>query len=431
VTARLWPQAAAGVEVTTFPAPPRSVRALPSASSLQAVANGVLRSLTAEQECWFAWYVVAFGAGIAIYFELQTEPGDVMACVVGLAALACGLRGSKSDSAGLRFLCALIAAAGLGFAAAKIRTDRVAAPVISREIGPLNITGRIQSIDIEAPNKARVILAPEKLGAGTNTTLPATVRLTLTGAKAVEAAKPGAVVTAVAILRPPPEPAMPNGYDFARWAYFQRIGGVGFTYGAPKPVEAPSPPTLFDRIRAGVEHLRLTMSARIRRAIPGPDGTVAAALITAERGAISEDDQQAYRDSGLAHVLSISGVHLALAGLGIFWAFRALMALSPRLALTQPIKKWAAVVAFMSASFYLLISGGGPPAVRSYLMLSAMLLGVIADRPASVDARGGHGGPRHSRLQSRGYCQSKLPDVVCRRHRLDRARRMGRVAPTG
>jgi competence protein ComEC len=61
---------------------------------------------------------------------------------------------------------------------------------------------------------------------------------------------------------------------------------------------------------------------------------------------------------------------------------RALLALSPRLALTYPIKKWAAVAAFLSASFYLLISGGGSPAVRSHLMLSAMLLGVIADRPA-------------------------------------------------
>ena len=84
----------------------------------------------------------------------------------------------------------------------------------------------------------------------------------------------------------------------------------------------------------------------------------------------------------MAHVLSISGLHLGLAGLGIFFVFRALFALWPWLALTQPIKKWAAVAAFVSASFYLLISGGGSPAVRSYLMLSAMLLGVIADRPA-------------------------------------------------
>jgi competence protein ComEC len=75
-------------------------------------------------------------------------------------------------------------------------------------------------------------------------------------------------------------------------------------------------------------------------------------------------------------------LHLALAGLGVFWVIRALLALVPPIALTQPIKKLAAMAAFFSASFYLAISGGGSPAVRSYLMLSMMLLGVLADRPA-------------------------------------------------
>ena len=105
-------------------------------------------------------------------------------------------------------------------------------------------------------------------------------------------------------------------------------------------------------------------------------------MITGERGPITDEDTAAYRDSGLAHVLSISGVHLALAGLGIFWALRALLALWPRIALTQPIKKWAAMAALASATFYLLISGASAPPVRSYIMLSCMLLAVLDDRPA-------------------------------------------------
>jgi competence protein ComEC len=212
--------------------------------------------------------------------------------------------------------------------------------------------------------------------------LPHRVRLTLLGAKSVAAAQPGAVVSVTAMLRPPPEPALPHGYDFARWAYFQGLGGVGFTYGAPKPLEAAPPPGLMDQIGTRVEDLRMAMTRRVEAAIPGTDGSVAAALITGERGEIDDEDVQAYRDSGLAHVLSISGLHLALAGLGVFWVLRAILALFPAIALTQPIKKWAAVAAFLSSSFYLAISGGGAPAVRSYLMLSMMLLGVLADRPA-------------------------------------------------
>jgi competence protein ComEC len=139
---------------------------------------------------------------------------------------------------------------------------------------------------------------------------------------------------------------------------------------------------LIERLNSRLDDLRLLMTNRIERAIPGPDGSIAAALITGERGEIDPDDNQAYRDSGLAHVLSISGVHLALAGLGVFWVLRALLALWPRIALTYSIKKWAAAGALLGSTFYLAISGGGSPADRSWLMLSMMLLGVLLDRPA-------------------------------------------------
>lgn len=114
---------------------------------------------------------------------------------------------------------------------------------------------------------------------------------------------------------------------------------------------------MIERSCAAILAWRLAITKRVENAVPGPDGAIAAALITGTRAAISEDDTEAYRDSGLTHMLSISGLHLGLAGLGIFFVVRALLALSPRLALTQPIKKWAAVAAFLSASFYLLISG--------------------------------------------------------------------------
>ena len=83
-------------------------------------------------------------------------------------------------------------------------------------------------------------------------------------------------------------------------------------------------------------------------AVPGPDGTIAAALITGTRAAISEEDTEAYRDSGLAHVLSISGYHMAVVAGVVFFVVRALLALSPGLALRRPIKKWAAVVALVA-----------------------------------------------------------------------------------
>jgi competence protein ComEC len=381
MTARLRLRPAVVSSVVSLPDAMTGIEPATSHTALSRLAGALSRNLAAEEERWLAWCVVAFGSGIAIYFSLSAEPSLAFAGMVGLVGLLCTLRAPRDVGTVLRFVCVLLAAGSLGFAAAKLRTHLIDAPMITRDLGPVPLIGRIESVDIKAPNRARIVLAPSKLGDG-KTAPPRYVRLTLIGAKAVAVAQPGAVVSALAVLRPPPEPSMPHGYDFARWAYFHGIGAVGFTYGAPKPLEAPPSASFLDREFARVENLRLSMTARITTAIPGPDGSIASALITGERGEIGEEDVQAYRDSGLAHVLSISGVHLALAGLGIFWALRALLALWPRVALTQPIKKWAAAAALLSASFYLAISGGGAPAVRSYLMLSMMLLGVMADRPA-------------------------------------------------
>jgi competence protein ComEC len=100
------------------------------------------------------------------------------------------------------------------------------------------------------------------------------------------------------------------------------------------------------------------------------------------RGGISEDDEAALRDAGLAHVLAIAGLHMALMGMGLFWIVRALLAASPRLALHYPIKKWAAAAALAGSVFYLVVSGAAAPAVRAFTMLAVGLVAMLFDRPA-------------------------------------------------
>src|SRR5829696_4783500 len=73
------------------------------------------------------------------------------------------------------------------------------------------------------------------------------------------------------------------------------------------------------RIGDAVERLRLGMTQTIQTALPGSTGGIAASLVTGERGGISEEDEDALRDAGLAHVLAISGLHMAMVGGGIFW----------------------------------------------------------------------------------------------------------------
>ena len=324
--------------------------------------------------------MASFVAGIGVYFALLSEPSLWLAGAAFSAGSLAAAAGMRSATTMLRFACAVLAAACFGFSAAKLRTETVAAPIITRDTGPITIEGRIETVLIEDSTHARIVLAPTRFPRE-NMALPTSVRLTLRGAKAVAAVAPGKSVSLLAALRPPPEPAQPGGYDFARSAFFDGLGGTGYVMGAPKPLDDAPELSLLEKASAAIERLRLSMTARIEAALPGPNGAISAALITGERAAISEDDNAAYRDSGLFHVLSISGVHMALAGLGIFWIVRALLALIPRIALTQPIKKWAAIAALIASTFYLLISGAGAPPVRSFIMLGAMLVGVLADRP--------------------------------------------------
>ena len=139
--------------------------------------------------------------------------------------------------------------------------------------------------------------------------------------------------------------------------FFQSIGAVGFAYGKARIIIPAQPPGVVQRISQGIEALRLAMTQRIRSRLPGSTGGIAAALITGERGGISDEDEEALRDAGLAHVLAIAGLHMALMGGGIFWLLRAVLAAIPALALRYPIKKWAAAGALAASLFYLVISG--------------------------------------------------------------------------
>ena len=86
--------------------------------------------------------------------------------------------------------------------------------------------------------------------------------------------------------------------------------------------------------------------------------------------------------SGLGHVLSISGYHMAVVAGLVFFTLRALFALMPAFSSRYPIKKWAAFVALGAAAFYLVLSGAEVATQRSFIMVAIVLIGVMVDRPA-------------------------------------------------
>ncbi len=336
------------------------------------------RSFLAERDRWALWLPAALGLGIGIYFALDAEPSLYLAVGFGGAGLLVAAAAAGSPEPAWRMGLMLLAALLIGFCVAKIRTQIVAAPVLGHRLGPTAIDGLVESAEPHGKG-ARLLLSHLSIAGLVPDETPARVRISQR--YGTEILKPGVRVHLTAVLLPPPDPAAPGDYDFGRWAYYEQIGAVGYAYGKPH-LTGDGEAGWFDGSARWLEGLRAIITARILSVIPGEEGAISAALITGERGAISQDDQDAYRDSGLSHVLSISGLHLALAGGIFFWVMRALLATIPWIALQYPIKKWAAVAALAGAGFYYLISGGGAAAQRSFIMLALMFAAILADRPA-------------------------------------------------
>ncbi len=338
--------------------------------------NGIRRSALEERHRWVLWLPVALGTGTALYFAAPVEPppwvaGAALGLFVGLIAAS-----FQGRNGWVRACLAGMAVLTLGFAVAKLQEMRVAAPVLERPM-ITHLTGRVSGLDWGSKG-LRVIL--DQVRSGRLPDPPARVRILIQ--KGAGQIRVGQGVGLTAQLMPPPGPSAPGDNDFGRAAFFAGIGATGFSFGAAQSTPLAHPPGPWDRLTGFVEDMRARMTLRIRAQLPKSEGAIATAIITGERGGIDPDDEAALRDAGLAHVLAIAGLHMALVGAGLFWLVRAALAAIPALALGYPIKKWAASVSIVAAAFYIVISGVSSSATRAFVMLAMMLLAILLDRPA-------------------------------------------------
>jgi competence protein ComEC len=343
----------------------------------------VTRHIEAEQDRWFLWLPVLFGAGIALYFALPSEPPALIALMPAVATFALHLAGPRTGLAGIA--AAALLAAALGLAAAKLRTEAVRAPVLEGERQPVDVSGYVELIEPRAAKgqqriTLRVTAMERPKSHNSAGVMPQRIRVVVRAES--KALKPGDAVRLRATLNPPPGPSLPGDYDFARAAWFRGLGAVGYADAAPAIDAQARPPPLGLRLTAAVARVRQAIGERIVAALPGEAGAIANALITGERGGISDTTNQAFRDAGLFHILSISGLHMVIMAGAVFLSIRVSLAAIPAVALRYPIKKWAAAGAMLGAFDYLMISGAEFATVRSYIMISIMLLAVLLDRPA-------------------------------------------------
>ncbi|MET0678022.1 MAG: ComEC/Rec2 family competence protein, partial [Bradyrhizobium sp.] len=321
------------------------------------------------------WVPVAFGTGIAFYFAADREPVLPVAASVAviLCAVAVLFRRQKLLPA-----IVMIAAVAAGFAIATWKTARVAHGVLARPMFSVALTGFVETRDIRERTD-RFVLRVVTMEAARGTTKLERVRLSV---KKGTAPAVGSFVELKARLLPPLGPVRPGSYDFSRDMFFAGIGASGFAMGAIKTLPAPEGGGFRLRYSAFMQGLRDSIDARIGTTLEGDKRAIATALLTGRRDAISPPVNDAMFISGLGHVLSISGYHMAVVAGVVFFAVRALLALFPVLTVGYAIKKWAAAAAFAAAAVYLLLSGAEVATQRSFFMTAVVLIAVMVDRRA-------------------------------------------------
>ena len=371
-------------------------------SSCARLAAGLEAWLEAERERTPLWLPVTLGAGIGCWFALPTQTHWIGL----LLLLAAGLLGGLLIGWQRRLGRAV--AIGCGVMAAGVlliwgRALLVEAPVLARPV-TTEFTALVERAEpLPARGQVRFIVQPQG-----RTDLPPRMRLTADSERGIDIA-PGETIGLRARLMPPPAAGLPGGYDFAQRAWFDGIGAVGTVLG---------PIARAGEGRQGSQPLRARLSTHIHAQLGGSAGGIASALAAGDRGAIAEADEEAMRRSGLAHLLSISGLHVtAVVGFAMLLTMR-LLALSRRLALAGYVLPLiAAAMGALAGGGYTLLAGAEVPTLRSFVA-SLLVLAAFAARPRGADpAPRRRGGARRPGLASRIARGPELPAQLRGGHR--------------
>ena len=309
-------------------------------------------------------------AGVLLYFLLGSEPPvwwGMTGVLGGVAVAAAGWRVFAVRAVGL----ALVVAAA-GFLAGSVAAWR-AAPGDTLPTRAAVLAGVVRGVDTLEDGR-RLVIEGGRIG---DQALRRVVRVRMKAGDETAVAA-GDQIEVRALLRPPSGPAYPGGWDQQRDAWFNGVGGGGTALGVVRVVShaAPAGPG------AWLQAVRDGVGARAMAALPGPTGAVAATLLTGSTRAIPEADRAAFRDSGLAHLLAVAGLHIGIV-MGLFMLVTRLgIAAWPYAALHWPGKAVAAWAALAGGAGYLLLTGAHVPILRSFAMAALVTLGVAVGRRA-------------------------------------------------
>lgn len=333
----------------------------------------------AEKDRWFALLPVLFGLGIGLYFSLPVEP-SLFATLAIIEIMLISAYVWRHFPTRLMILGA-VGIVVLGFANIQLKAVFLTPPQnITYSDEEIYIQGKIINIDRNYNGKTRILLTDAT--DFEDNQIDGNYRITLN--KNRNKLKIGECVEVASSIFPLARPNIYGGYQFDRKAYFEGINALGYSMADAYPKECKTPESSISvALKSLIFEMRQKIIARINSALPNAEeASIADALIAGEQNLISKKQIGNYRDSGLAHFLSISGLHMGMLAFIMFFFIRFFVALIPPIALRYNSKKIAAVCAIIISFAYLLISGAQIPAQRAFIMTLVVLIGVLFDREA-------------------------------------------------
>ena len=365
----------------------------------------------AEQERFALWTPVAIGVGVWLFFALPWEPPPSVGWACGGVALALLLlRLFLRRAIALRIVISAAALAALGFSVASSAVWRAAAPVIAAPISGM-VEGRVVAIEPrrargdDAPPRWRLTLDRLRSPDWAENSVPRRVRIDVPAPSPTPSPAPlaqarsaaaalaridwlGARIRLEARLRPPPPPVEPTADDFRLRAWMAGLGAIGWSRAPPERIAPPVAETTVEAAWLAIERLRIRIAARALAATATAEGeattagAVIAALIVGDRSGVDAATTAALRDSNLAHLLAISGLHMGIVCLTVFALLRIVLAFFAEAPARADPKKLAALGALAAGGVYLALSGAAVSTERAFLMAVVAFGAVLVDRPA-------------------------------------------------
>ena len=343
---------------------------------LKKIIKYIKNNLLEETANWFNASIALFSFGILSYLSLPFEPSVWLTLTIIEFVVVIGILLRKKENIAYNIMALLIFVAG--FTYTQLKAINISQKFHITENMQTVVSGKVIKIKKNNIYGKKVIIKDAYIYDLKKTINKANISLT----KYSDDVKIGDCIDVVAKLKPVYTPAIPNGYQYDRRMFFDGIEATGYAVRRAEIVTCQVNNNFTDYINNYIGSIRDNITTRIYDVLPKDEASIAAAIIAGEKGGISKSLIENYRTAGLAHFLSISGLHMSMIVALVFFIVRFMLSLIPAIVRKYDSKKLAAIISIFVSLAYLLISGASIPTRRAFIMTTIVLIGVLTGRKA-------------------------------------------------